>query len=392
MRTRTRNICTAVARAVGDVPETLENGESRRDQAVQCLASFFFCLTSIFPPIFDFEYLRYCSSDFFTLRHEVWRLEEREYSTSFYQIMPGSSQSRRRHDLQADLIPIGDLGYSGSTFLMTGNGEYIVKSLDRRFEYRFFMEELFRPYVDHMTVYPCSLLVRVTDMLYVPGSNLNRLLGLSATHLIIMENLLHGKEKEKNEAARAQWSTYDLKPDNYFFPERDIAGGSLSSENVKTKLTDQMPNRLRVTAQMADQLFEILSADTEFLANSNVVDYSLFLVRLPGPGQHLKSQSSTNFAASSDTPLAARRNDKETWRNGVSSIDGKWIYRIVIIDFFWARHKLQPMILSGLVKTFNIYAKKGPMSITADPIEYRERFMNMVHKLMSGSDASRSLD
>lgn len=314
-------------------------------------------------------------------------IKEGEYSTSFYQIMPDSSRSQRRNAWEAELIPAGDLGYSGSTFLMTSNGKYIVKSLDRRFEYRFFMHELFRPYVDHMTAYPGSLLVRVTDMLYVPGSNLNRLLGLSATHLVIMENLLHGKEKEENENAGAQWSTYDLKPDNYFFPERDIAGGSLSSENVKNKLIDQMPSRLRVSAQMKDELFTILNADTEFLANSNVVDYSLFLVRLPGPSQQPKSQSSKKFAASDDTQLAARRNDEETWRNGVTSIDGKWIYRIVIIDFFWARHMLQPRILSGLVKTFNIFAKKGPMSITADPIEYRGRFMNMVHKLMSGSDA-----
>ncbi|KAM0462357.1 hypothetical protein ACHAPV_003832 [Trichoderma viride] len=389
MRTRTRNVCTAVARAVGDFPdaEPWGNGTSSGSQATHCLASLFFCSTSIFPPIFNFEYSRYCSSDFFTLRDEVWMIKEDEYSTSFYQIMPDISQSRRRHAWEAELIPVGDLGYSGSTFLMTSNGKYIVKSLDRRFEYRFFMHELFRPYVDHMTAYPGSLLVRITDMLYVPGSYLNRLLGLSATHLVIMENLLHGKEKEENENARAQWSTYDLKPDNYFFPERDIAGGSLSSESVKNKLVDQMPSRLRVSSQMKDQLFTLLNADTEFLANSNVVDYSLFLVRLPGPSQQPKSQSSKKFAASNDTQLAARRNDEETWRNGVTSIDGKWIYRIVIIDFFWARHMLQPRILSGLVKTFNIFAKKGPMSITADPIEYRGRFMNMVHKLMSGSDA-----
>ncbi|KAL7927534.1 hypothetical protein ACQKWADRAFT_277061 [Trichoderma austrokoningii] len=235
MRTRTQNICAAVARAVGDIPDTepLENGTSRRDQAVQCFASFCFCLANILPPIFDFEYLRYRSSDFFTLRHDVWMIEEHVYSTSFYQTMPDISQSRRRYDWEAELIPVGDLGYSGSTFLMTSNGKYIVKSLDRRFEYRFFMHELFRPYVDYMASYPANLLVRVTDMLYVPGSNLNRLLSLSATHRIIMENLLHGKEREENENARAQWSTYDLKPDNYFFPERDIAGGSLASENVK---------------------------------------------------------------------------------------------------------------------------------------------------------------
>ncbi|PTB46687.1 hypothetical protein M441DRAFT_156826 [Trichoderma asperellum CBS 433.97] len=387
MRTRTHNICTAVARAVGDVAddaEPLEDGTSKTGRVVQCLANLFFCLASIFPPIFDFEYSRYCSSVFLTMRHEVWMIEERDYLASFCQAISDASWSRHRRNWEAELIPVGDLGYSGSTFLMTSNGKYIVKSLDRRFEYRFFMHEIFRPYVNHMTTHPGSLLVRITDMLYVPGINVSRLLGLSATRLVVMENLLHGKENEKNENARLQWSTYDLKPDNYFFPERDIAGGSLTSKNVKNKLVDEMPSRLRVSAQMADQIFDILNADTEFLANSNVVDYSLFLVKFPGPGQHIKSQSTTEFAASDDTLPAARRYDKETWRNGVTSIDGKWTYRIIIIDFFWARHKLQPKILSGLVKTFNVYAKKGPMSITTDPIEYRRRFMNMAHKLISG--------
>ncbi|KAL6908635.1 SAICAR synthase-like protein [Trichoderma evansii] len=384
MRTRTHNICTAVARAVGDAPDAgpLEDDTLRKGQVFQRLASLFFCLASIFPPIFDFEYSRYCSSDFLEIRHQVWTIEECEYTASFCQTISHTTQSRRRCNWEAQLIPVGDLGYSGSTFLMTSNGKYIAKSLDRRFEYRFFMYEIFRPYVDHMTTHPGSLLVRVTDMLYVPGMNLSRILGLSATHLVVMENLLHGKEKE-NEDIKAQWSAYDLKPDNYFFPERDIAGGSLTSQNVKNKLVDKMPSRLRVSAQMADQIFDILNADTEFLANSNVVDYSLFLVRFPGPCQHLKSHSTTEFA---DTLQAARRNDKETWRSGVTSIDGKWIYRIIIIDFFWARHKLQPKILSALVKAFNIYAKKGPMSITTDPFEYKRRFMNMVHKLISGSD------
>lgn len=54
------------------------------------------------------------------------------------------------------------------------------------------------------------------------------------------------------------------------------------------------------------------------------------------------------------------------------------MYRAVLLDFFWAKHKLHAMAMTGLIKSFNVFAGKGPMSITTDAKEYRTRFLGMV--------------
>ena len=70
----------------------------------------------------------------------------------------------------------------------------------------------------------------------------------------------------------------------------------------------------------------------------------------------------------------------------MTSADHKWVYRAVILDFFWAKHKFQPMAMTGLVKSFDLIARKGPMSITTTPDEYRRRFLSMVQGLLAVQD------
>ena len=80
----------------------------------------------------------------------------------------------------------------------------MIKSIPRLSEYKFFQDELLEPYRDHMSSYPSSLLVRITDFLYAPYSTFGRLLGLAPSHHIIMENALYGKEtdSEKEDSER----------------------------------------------------------------------------------------------------------------------------------------------------------------------------------------------
>lgn len=376
MRSRTSRISAAIAGAVSEAPddESHENSTSCCGMGIRPISNFF--------TVFHSHLVRYRLQDFVAIRHEIWKIDDGDYAASFCHSRGNTTRSRHPQRHEADLIPVGDLGYSGSTFLITGNGKYLVKSLDRRFEHDFFMNELFEPYLVHMETYMNSLLVRITDTLYVPETTVGGLLGITPTHHIIMENLMYGKEHETSDSAKAQWTTYDLKPDNYFFPERDIADGNLASESVKNKLADKMPDRLRVSSDLQKELLHILDTDTEFLARSNVVDYSLFLVRYPGPGSHTEA---TNNSPSKSTSKGI---EHDAWRTGVASVDGKWSYRVVLLDFFWARHKFQPKVMSGLVGAFNLVAKKGPMTITADPVEYKGRFMDMVKKLVSDRNNS----
>lgn len=226
-----------------------------------------------------------------------------------------------------------------------------------------------------MKAHPESLLVRITDMAYTPLATLGGILGLAPTHHIVMENLLFGKDLD---SAKDKWETYDLKPSSYFFPERDIADGQLAPDSVLDKLIDEFPGKVVVSEDQKRLLIDLLSADTKLLAENNAVDYSLFLVRFPGPNARSSPSSVSNIKARAGP-----------WRHGADDADGTWTYRAVVLDFFWARHKFQAQVMTGLVGALNLIARKGPMSITAEPQEYRQRFMKMVDELVvtSSGDA-----
>jgi hypothetical protein len=314
---------------------------------------------------------RYRPADFLALRSEVWELDEDEYLDSF-QVPDKTTRSRKGKDRESELVPVGDLGYSGSTFFTTPNAKYLIKSLPRRFEHEFFTHDLFDAYMQHVHAHPESLLVRITDMAYTPHATLGGIMGTAPTHHIVMENLLYGKEQEE-EDLKNRWETYDLKPSTYFFPERDIADGKLAPDSVKDKLVDDFPDTIRVTPTQKKELLAALDADTKLLADKLAVDYSLFLVRYPGPDVTANRQ-----------PVAAVKSRASAWRTGIDDVEGNWTYRAVVLDFFWAKHKLRAKAMTGLVNTFNLVANKGPMSITADPAEYRERFMKMVDEMVVG--------
>ncbi|KAH7312470.1 hypothetical protein B0I35DRAFT_411185 [Stachybotrys elegans] len=363
MKIRASRISASITRAI-----------SREYAAKKLLRGVFQSVIQFFA-LFRLVLTRYRSDDFLSLRQEVWQLDEAEYVASFQEADPGAGGSRRRHGKQREesqLVAVGDLGYSGSTFFTTPNGKYLIKSLPRRFEHEFFARDLFDDYVDHMRARPESLLVRITDMVRAPQATLGGMLGVAPTHHIVMENLLYGKEQEREASMREAWETYDLKPSDFFFPERDLAGGKLAPDSVIERLVDEFPDRVRVTAAQKRELRELLEADTALLAGHNAVDYSIFLVRFPGP-----SARGEGAGAVPSVPSVA-----SGWRAGLDDVDGLWTYRLVVLDFFWAKHKLRAKAMTGLVGALNLVARKGPMSITADPAEYRERFLKMVDEMV----------
>lgn len=337
------------------------------------LASFF--------RFFRLHLTRYRPASFLSLRQDSWLLDEAEYLDAF----PTPSRKHHHHSSRDGdevfrddnlLIPVGDLGYSGSTFFTTPNAKFLVKSLPRRFEHRFFTHELLTPYISHNKEHPASLLVRITDMPYAARPSLGSILGTAPTHHIVMENLLYGKSEE--EEGGKKWETYDLKPDDYFFPERDIADGNLAPQSVKDRLIDEFPDKkIVVPLDHREQLLATLNHDTQLLAAHSAVDYSLFLVRYP---------QSDNAAPSLHSGVPC------PWREGVSDVRGGWTYRAVVLDFFWAKSALQAKAMTGLVDTYNVVADQGPMSITAEPGEYRQRFMKMVDNLVKAESEEAGQD
>jgi hypothetical protein len=229
-----------------------------------------------------------------------------------------------------------------------------------------------------MQVNEDSLLVRITDLLYCPTTTLGAILGAAPSHHIIMENIMYGKSS-CSEAQQKRWESYDLKPNDYFFPERDIAGGRLAPESVKDRLIDEFDDKIRVTIDEKEELVAQLSRDSKVLQDNNAVDYSLFLVRYPA---ELNS-------ASNKVPSPPGRGS--SWRTGVVSLDGKWVYRAIVLDFFWSKDAFQAHAFTGLIKAFNflkVGKDHGPMSITTTSDEYRQRFLGMVEDMVEVLDSA----
>lgn len=212
-----------------------------------------------------------------------------------------------------------------------------------------------------MSAHRDSLLVWITDYVYAPYPTLGSLIGSTPAHHIIMDNILYGKTEDPN---ADQWEKYDLKPIDYFYPERDLVPDPLVSEDTLRKIADQFDDKIRLSQEQYESLKRVLEADTDFLRSSNAVDYSLFLVRFP---------------ASSQPEVVGRHTP---WRIGLESADGKWKYRAVLLDFFWARHKLHAQAMTGVIQTFNVIGRQGPMTITTTADEYQQKFLAMVDSMV----------
>ncbi|KAI1080361.1 SAICAR synthase-like protein [Whalleya microplaca] len=322
----------------------------------------------------------------FVALRRLWNIKEEDYRSSF-----GGGMRRDSKKGGDTLLPMGDMGYSGSTFFRTSDGAYLVKSIPRRFEHEFFRDELIFPYADHMHANPSSLLVHITDFLESTHKSIGSLLGLAPSHHIVMENILYGQDQEPEDGTpRLKWESWDLKPTSYFYPERDVAGGALASQATKSKLADEFYDKIRLSKEQAAEFKQQLEQDTMLLADCNAVDYSLFLVRV--------STTHTPEAEESRQLIQLEEDDNDppthpaqppfsppsppSWHTGITSSDGKEVYRAAVLDFFWAKHSVHAKAMTGLVRGYNLIDEQGPMSITTESKEYRDRFLNMCTELL----------
>lgn len=247
-----------------------------------------------------------------------------------------------------------------------------------------------------MMSHPKSFLVRITDFLANRYTSIGSIVGLAPTHHIVMENVLLGQSQGR-EAGGEKWQTFDLKPTSYFFPERDIADGNLSSQATKSRLADEFEDKIVVTRSQADEFLAQLEQDTKLLEQCNAVDYSLFLVRIPlsspqAPQDPFADDSDNDNAPEppQEPPLAPP--SPPTWRTGIKSADAKYVFRAVVLDFFWAKHKIQPRLFTLLIKSYNLIGRHGPMSITTTPDEYRSRFLKMCSELLEVKEQESLID
>lgn len=281
------------------------------------------------------------------------------------------------------------LTFDRQTFFSTADQKFLVKSVPRSHEHTFFRDDLLDIYAAHVATHPNSLIVRICDFLASSGWAIGHRLGLAPSHHIIMENILYGREEAKK-AGKPDWEQWDLKPTSYFYPERDIADGRLTSEATKDQLADEFNDKIKLSKEHAEEFWRSLEQDTRMLAATNAVDYSLFLVRIQteasaeevsDPTSKSSPPAEAEYLVPREPPAAPP--DPPSWRTGIPSADGKYLYRAALLDFFWAKHKMQPRLMTLLINAYNkVISHHGPMSITTTPEEYRERFLKLVHEIV----------
>lgn len=277
------------------------------------------------------------------------------------------------------------------TFYVTWDQKYLVKSVPRHSEHSFFRDDLLTPYVEHLASHPRSLLIRISDFIASPRLSLGKLLRVAPSHHIVMENVMYG-QKEAKARGGLDWEQWDLKPTSYFYPERDIADGMLASEATKSQLGDEFHEKIVLSREHAQQFFASLESDTELLAKYNAVDYSLFLVRIRTKDQDPERVTDPEQQGTSEGSVIPQEPpavppEPPAWRTGVPSSDGKHIFRAAVLDFFWAKHKVQPILMTFLINAWNLLVHRhGPMSITTTPEEYRQRFLKMCREYVEVRD------
>ncbi len=285
---------------------------------------------------------------FYGLRRNAFNLDEKDYTAQFQ---------------QGKLDGGGNLGFSGAAFFFTpGEKKYIVKSLPNEFEWKFFYNSLLVPYCEYMLAHKDTMLTRITDALFNFDLRFWNWLRLgTASHFLVMQNMLDGFDEEKG---CRQW---DLKPTEYLRADLLIPLSGEENEKLLFK-----KGGISFTQEQHDKFMEILARDTKFLADKKVVDYSLLLGRYP-------------------LEVGVALGEEKTFPGGVVSADGKYIYKIGIIDFFFS-HKTAPAVVKN---AGDIIPGDLEFTFTDAPSSYRKNFLEMAKdyiKIEEPSEMTKTLE
>ncbi|CCX12017.1 Similar to Phosphatidylinositol 4-phosphate 5-kinase type-1 gamma; acc. no. O60331 [Pyronema omphalodes CBS 100304] len=287
---------------------------------------------------------------FYTLRKDCYGLDEEHYQKQF----------------EKDLKPVDGLGFSGSLFYYTQDKSLIVKSVGRKFEYTFMYEKMIEGFTYYYSMMISqkqqTLLCQITDVVGCHDHRLGGWLGVSPSHYIVMTNVLEGLDKEKG------CKKWDLKPQNFFEPTRDLVPDQVKTENAKSGLADELDEEMVLTRKDKQTLMMQLERDTEFLADMKTIDYSLLLGRWPVDMFHAPRSGEGR------DPMVLPEEDTKDFVRGVRSADGKWVYKMVLLDFFWNVEQLKPKIMQTAGKLL------PEQTVTTEPDRYREEFLKMMDK------------
>lgn len=112
----------------------------------------------------------------------------------------------------------------------------------------FLYQNLMDPLGAYYRETPDTLLSHITDVLYSFDHRLGAYLGISPSHYIVMTNVLEGLDKENG------CKKWDLKPQNFFEPTRDLVPDDMKTEAAKSGLADELDEKMVLTRQQKNEL------------------------------------------------------------------------------------------------------------------------------------------
>ncbi|ANB11238.1 1-phosphatidylinositol-4-phosphate 5-kinase [Sugiyamaella lignohabitans] len=161
--------------------------------------------------------------------------------------------------LQSDLTKTKSPGKSGSDFLFTPDGKYIIKTIKRKEHNVIANAEFLADYYNHVKAHPS------TQLPFYLG-NYTLVAGGKKTHFVIMKNLL---QKETQLIYDLKGSTHDRRAG----PRKDNRGRVVFKD---LDWTDKH-EAISMSQEDRDKLMVQVSKDVDFLKRHNIMDYSLLV-------------------------------------------------------------------------------------------------------------------
>ena len=276
-------------------------------------------------------------------------------------------------------------GKSGSFFISTDDNKYMIKTL-KSDELELLKHAFLQQYIEHIEKNPNSLLCRLYGMY-------NIILGQGEEILIIVMRNVIGDFKENVIV------NFDLKGSTY----KRKANFNMSDNNNVMKDLDfkEFEKTIMLSLSSIKKLRDITSKDSKFLCKSELMDYSLFLVKLTLTKQEaedtfgdkiVEKQNNDVIQIISDNVKISKIKRQITY-TGQGNIHDVTHYRqylypsltqgtayiISIIDYFQIFNFFK--YVESSLKTNFFQPKKKKIISCVDPVTYSERFIKYIYSL-----------
>ena len=278
-------------------------------------------------------------------------------------------------------------GKSGSFFISTDDNKYMIKTL-KSDELELLKHAFLKQYVEHIRNNPNSLLCRLYGMY-------NIILGQGDEILIIVMRNVIGDFKDNTIVK------FDLKGSTY----KRKANFDMSNNNNVMKDLDfnEFEKKLMLSLSSIKNLRDITTKDSKFLCKSELMDYSLFLVKLTLSKEEAEDAFGDNITERQDNDVIQIISDNKNKRKNrkmkkityhgegnlhdvthykqylFPSLTQGTAYIISIIDYFQIFNFFK--CVESSLKTSFFQKKKVKAISCVDPVTYSNRFIRYIFSL-----------